>query len=74
MPTERFAIRGLSEERDAQRVRHALGEVWGIREVTVDASRGEVMFTWDERAASPQDFRQALESSGFKIEGERPSP
>lgn len=70
MPTERLRIDGIRDQQDIQRVRHALGEVWGILEVQVDASRSEVTFTYDERAGSPEDFRQALRSSGFGIEGE----
>lgn len=70
MPTEQLRIRGIRDQQDVQRVRHALGEVWGILDVKVDAARSEVAFTYDERAGSPEDFRQALRSSGFSIEDE----
>lgn len=74
MPTERLGVAGIRDDNDAQRVRHALSEVWGIQQVVIDPSRGEVMFSYDERAGSREDFLQAIRSSGFEITGKIISP
>ena len=68
MPTEKLQVREIHGESDVQKLRHALGEVWGIGEVSVNAARGEVTFSYDERAGSLEDFRQAIRSSGFHIQ------
>lgn len=67
MPTERLEVQGIRGESDVQKIHHALGEVWGIREIRVDSARGEVTFTYDDRAGSLEDFRQAVRSSGFEV-------
>lgn len=71
MPTKRVEIEGGIQDSDVGRLRHALGEVWGIEQVDIDAAAGQVTFTYDERAGSLQDFMQAIESSGFAVRGQQ---
>lgn len=65
MPTEKVRVEGMRDEADMEKVRHALHEVWGVREVRV--ATGEVMFSYDERAGALGDFLNAIRSSGFEI-------
>lgn len=68
MPTMKFRAPGMQTEADAQRVRHALHEVWGIQDVRVDTDTGDVVFAYDERAGSVEDFLAAVESCGFEVQ------
>lgn len=68
MPTMKFRAQGMRTEADAQRVRQALHEVWGIQDVRVDTNTGDVVFAYDERAGSVDDFLAAVESFGYEVE------
>jgi copper chaperone CopZ len=67
MPTERLRLEGELDCAKVIALRKTLGQVWGIQRVDVDPVRSEVSFSWDERASSLGDFRQAIESQGFRI-------
>ena len=61
---------GLHTQGQADEVSEVLQGVWGIRSVDeVSLARGEVTFTYDERAAAEGDFLEALEEKGFEVDG-----
>ncbi|MDB4895484.1 MAG: hypothetical protein JWN15_1746 [Firmicutes bacterium] len=70
MPVHKFMVQGIRNEQDVHKIRHALGETFGIQEITVDAMRGEVLISYDNTAGSREDFREAIRSSGFAIPNE----
>ncbi|MGB8956209.1 MAG: heavy-metal-associated domain-containing protein [Tumebacillaceae bacterium] len=60
----------LQNAQDANKVQEVLKQVWGIRSVDeVSLARGEVTFTFDEKAAAVGDFYEALEECGFEVDG-----
>ncbi|UFJ41721.1 heavy-metal-associated domain-containing protein [Brevibacillus humidisoli] len=67
MMTRNIVVQGMADQQDADKVSHALREVWGIRKVDVSLDKGEATFTYDENAASFEDFQQAILDCGFEI-------
>jgi copper chaperone len=65
--TKKIRVQGIVGLSDADKVSHALNEVWGIRKVEVSAELGEATISYDEKAASLQDFQQAILDSGFEM-------
>ncbi|MBA4494776.1 heavy-metal-associated domain-containing protein [Paenactinomyces guangxiensis] len=70
MVTRKIAVQGMADQQDADKVSQALHEVWGTRKVEVSLDKGEATFTYDEKAASFEDFQQAILDSGFEIKME----
>jgi copper chaperone len=60
-------IEGITTQQDADKILHALHEVWGVRRAEVNVTNGEATFSYDEKAASYQDFEQAVIDTGFQI-------
>ncbi|WP_251550852.1 heavy-metal-associated domain-containing protein [Neobacillus muris] len=60
-------VEGMNSQTDANKVLHALNEVWGVREAEVNLSRSEAVFSFNEQAASYQDFEQAIIDLGYQI-------
>lgn len=60
-------VEGLHSNQDRDKVLHALNEVWGIQNAEVNLQKGEAIFSYDERAASEQDFEAAINDCGYKI-------
>ncbi|WP_462413536.1 heavy-metal-associated domain-containing protein [Neobacillus sp. Marseille-QA0830] len=60
-------VEGMHSQTDADKVLHAINEVWGVREAEVNLSRKEAMFSFNEQAASHQDFEQAVKDLGYQI-------
>lgn len=71
MPTETWVVDGLRDEKDMKRVRQALGDVWGIRQVVFNSRQSEVTITYDDEAGAGHDFAQAIRSCGFDISAPR---
>lgn len=69
MQTERLALEGTLDSAKVVTLRQALRAVWGIQSVDVDPVASAVTFSYDERAGSLVDFRQAIEAKGFTIKG-----
>lgn len=69
MPTERLALEGTLDAAKVVTLRQTLRAVWGIQSIDVDPVAGAVTFSYDDRAGSLADFRQAIESKGFSIKG-----
>lgn len=67
MVTRTIAVQGMADPNDANKVSNALHEVWGVRKVEVSAETGEAVLTYDEKAASFEDFQQAILDTGFEI-------
>lgn len=68
MQTGVIKVEGLVTQQDADKVLHALHEVWGIRRAEMNLTNHEATFTYDEKAASYQDFQQAVLDTGFRID------
>lgn len=69
MKNEIIQIQGMTNQTDVERVETSIRDVWGIRQVQVNLSRGEAAVTFDEQAASLHDFEQAIIDAGFRLEG-----
>ncbi len=67
MKKEKYSIRNLNNQEDADRLTQALLDVWGISQAEANLSQKTVLFSFDERMSSSQDFTQAIEESGFEI-------
>lgn len=64
-------IKNMRTQQDAEQVSSILHDVWGIRKVEVQPDKSEVTISYDEDAASIQDFQQAItDSSKFEVENE----
>ncbi|HYK71961.1 MAG TPA: heavy-metal-associated domain-containing protein [Pseudoneobacillus sp.] len=67
MKTGTIKLEGIQNQQDADKVLHALNEVWGVRQAEVSHVTGEAIFSYDEQAASEQDFEQAILDSGYEV-------
>ncbi|WP_077212831.1 heavy-metal-associated domain-containing protein [Bacillus dakarensis] len=67
MEKAKLKLEGVESQDDADKVLHALHEVWGIREAEVNFNSKEALFSFDEKSASLQDFEQAVIDSGFHV-------
>ncbi|WP_442599788.1 heavy-metal-associated domain-containing protein [Neobacillus sp. D3-1R] len=67
MQDGKFKISGLQNQYDADKVLSALNEVWGVRQAEVSLITKEAVFSYDEQAASPHDFEQAILDLGYEI-------
>jgi copper chaperone len=67
MQSGNIKIVGIHSQLDADKVLQALNEVWGVRNAEVHVSKSEAVFSFDEKAASYQDFEQAIKDSGFDV-------
>ncbi|GGG04032.1 heavy-metal-associated domain-containing protein [Paenibacillus abyssi] len=68
MITKTIVVQGMDDQEDVNKVRRALHEVWGVNKVEISLNRREATFTYDETAASFQDFQQAVLDQGFVID------
>lgn len=60
-------VEGMKDQDDVTKVLHALNEVWGVRKAEVSLENKVATFTYDEKAASQEDFLQAVKDTGFNI-------
>lgn len=60
-------VEGLHSQQDADKILHALNEVWGVLRAEVNVTNREAIFSYDKKAASKQDFEAAIIDSGFTI-------
>ncbi|MED1203480.1 heavy-metal-associated domain-containing protein [Heyndrickxia acidicola] len=67
MEKECIKIIGINNEQDANKILHALKDVWGIREAEVSVVNQAATISYNERAASLTDFIQAVKNTGFDI-------
>lgn len=67
MRTEINMVKGIEQQQDKDNVTKALHNVWGVREVDVHLSNGEVAVSYDENATSPIDITQAILDAGYQV-------
>lgn len=60
-------VEGMTNEQDADKLLHVLNEVWGVRKAKVSLANQMVTFSYNEKAASHEDFLQAIKNIGFSI-------
>jgi copper chaperone len=68
MKSDMFQVKGMSGSDDANKVKEALHHVWGIRRAEVNENTGNARISYDENAASLQDFEQAIIEAGYTAE------
>ncbi|SEA03600.1 Copper chaperone CopZ [Thalassobacillus cyri] len=68
MITRTFSITDFHKG-DEARIEEILYDVWGVRNVEVNSNLGLATVSFDEKAASWQDFTQAVADSGFEVNG-----
>lgn len=68
METKTIYLKKMNTKADVEKVSKVLHDVWGIRNVEVNADNGRATFSYDEKAASIIDFQQAITDCGFEIE------
>lgn len=67
MKRETFRV-NISSPQDADKVKNALEDVWGVRVVEVNENTGNAKISFDEYAASIHDFEQAITEAGYKAQ------
>ncbi|MCM3443853.1 heavy-metal-associated domain-containing protein [Metabacillus halosaccharovorans] len=70
MKNEKYQIRNLNNQEDADKLTQAVLDVWGISKAEANISQKTLLYSYDERMASTQDFTQAIKESGFDIVNE----
>jgi copper chaperone len=60
-------VEGLHSQQDADKILNALNDVWGVLQAEVNLNNREAVFSYDEKAASHQDFEAAIIDSGYTI-------
>jgi copper chaperone CopZ len=63
-------LKDMNNSEDAERVSEILHDVWGIRQVEIHLDRAVATISYDEDAASIQDFEQAVVDGGFEVRNE----
>ena len=67
MVTSTLVIQGMNNQEDSNKVSRALKQIWGINKVEVYLDRNEAIFSYDEKAATFDDFQQAILELGFAV-------
>lgn len=67
METRVVTVKNMTNQEDANKILEAIEHVWGITKVEVNLSKSEAIFSFDERMASVQDFKQVIMESGFEF-------
>jgi copper chaperone len=63
----RIKLEGVHNPEDADKVLNAINEVWGVRQAQFNTNTSLAIFRYDEKAASLQDFEQAIVDTGFRM-------
>ncbi|WP_174727748.1 heavy-metal-associated domain-containing protein [Mesobacillus harenae] len=66
MITRTITISEMSKA-DEEKINEALHDVWGVRNIKLNPTKGEAVISFDEQAASFIDFKQAVIDCGFQI-------
>ncbi|MBE3568838.1 MAG: heavy-metal-associated domain-containing protein [Bacillales bacterium] len=53
---------------DEDAVSRVLHDVWGVRNIKINAEKKTATISFDENAATLEDFRQAMIDSGFECQ------
>ncbi|MBE6183296.1 MAG: heavy-metal-associated domain-containing protein [Bacillus sp. (in: Bacteria)] len=65
MLTHKLSIQNIQEE-DEKKIREALYDVWGVRDVELNTETGEATISYNEQSGSIQDFQQAIIDLGYE--------
>ncbi|WP_408007625.1 heavy-metal-associated domain-containing protein [Pseudalkalibacillus sp. A8] len=68
MKTKSIAFKQMNTKTDADTISKVLHDVWGVRQVEVNLDTQEATVSYNENAASFEDFQQAVVDAGFEIE------
>ncbi|WP_202077737.1 heavy-metal-associated domain-containing protein [Caldalkalibacillus salinus] len=60
-------LEDMNTPEDAELISGVLHDVWGIRKVEIHLDQKEATISYNENAASVQDFEQAIADCGFQI-------
>ncbi|TKC18962.1 heavy-metal-associated domain-containing protein [Robertmurraya kyonggiensis] len=71
MESGSWKLEGVKTKEDADKVLQALNSVWGVRKAEVNLNSGEAIVSFDEKAATYDDFAQAVIDSGYKVGGSK---
>ena len=63
-----FQVQGINNSDDIDKLQEALHHVWGVRRAEVNQTTGYARISYDENAASLQDFKQAIIEAGYAAE------
>lgn len=63
-------INNMNTHEDADHVSKVLHDIWGIRQVEVQLDKKSAIITYDEKAATIQDFHQGIVENGFFVMNE----
>ncbi|WP_082234569.1 cation transporter [Halobacillus massiliensis] len=61
-----FHIEGMTDASDAEKVKGAVNEVWGIRKAGVSDDLNKLTISYNEEAGSLVDFTQAIRACGYE--------
>ncbi|MEO2076357.1 MAG: heavy-metal-associated domain-containing protein [Bacillus sp. (in: firmicutes)] len=67
METRVVTFKNMTNQEDANKILEAIEHVWGVTKVEINLSKSEAIFSFDERMASVQDFKQVIMESGFEF-------
>ncbi len=65
--TRMISIPNMTES-DKDTVSRVLHDVWGVRNIQMNAEKKTVAISFDENAATLEDFRQAMIDNGFECQ------
>lgn len=66
-----WKLEGVKTQLDVDKVLQALNSVWGVRKAEVNLNSGEMVVSFDEKAATHDDFAQAVIDSGYNLGGSK---
>lgn len=67
MQKGKLKITGMETQKDADNVLTAINNVWGVRAAEVNFTSREALISFNEEAASYNDFEQAVKDSGYGV-------
>lgn len=70
MKLKKLSIQGMGQEKDAERVKEALLDVWGVRHVEISLPRAEATVSYHSESASEVDLERAIIDQGYDINEE----
>lgn len=68
MQTEHLKIAGMSCGSCTSKVTNALQAVTGVSQVNVSLAAGDATVEYDERLASPEQLRAAVQGAGYSMD------
>lgn len=68
MKLENLKIVGMTGEACAVKVEQALKAIGGVNHVSVSLGKMEAAVKYDDKVASVNDFKSALQGAGFDVE------